>query len=253
MRPDSRESLIKYALRALGEPVAEVNVDDDQIEDRLDQALQYYQEYHSDAVERGFFKIQITEDDVANKYLTIPDSIISVSRVMPVKRHNTSVNELFDIGLMMEKDVVFNMSNRINSFGISLSDLEAQRQYLTLLNQMFDGNAQRVQFVRHASRLKLELDWNTIVVGDYVLIEGSMLIDPEEVTTIYNDMMLKKYFTALLKLQWGMNLFKYEGMQLPGGVTVSGKELYASAQAELEKLETEFQDRYSFPPEMFVG
>lgn len=249
-RPNTRATLIQYCLRVLGEPVVEVNIDDDQIEDRVDEAIQYYQEYHSDAVERTYLKHQLTAADVANGYITLPEALLSVLRVFPISTMGFGSNDILQTKFQSLAGLYGNMAQ-----GGQLVDLEMTRQYMSLIDMTVNGLSQLITFSRHKNTLRIEVNWaeSNLTEGQYIIIEGYTAIDPNTYPDIYNDMMLKKYATALLKRQWGANLIKFEGMQLPGGVTINGRSLFDDANADIQKIEDEFDSKYSFPPDFFVG
>jgi hypothetical protein len=247
-RPQNRQQLAEYCLRALGAPVIEINIDDDQVEDRIDEALQYYQEYHSDAVVRTYFKYQLTATDFTNKYITLPDALLFVTRVMNIGKSNASTG-MFSVEYQMHLNDLYSLRQPN-----SLIDYEITKQYMSLIDMTINGMSQQITFSRHQNRLSIEMDWDSKMrEGQFIIVEGYIVIDPDEYPDIYNDKMLKKHLTALLKRQWGLNLIKFEGMQLPGGVTLNGRQIYDDAVADLEKIETEYQDRYSMPPDFFTG
>lgn len=249
-RPSTREEFIQYCLRKLGHPVVEINIDDDQIEDRVDEAIQFYQEYHSDGVSRTFVKHQITSTDIANNYITLPEEMISVFKVFPITTATVGGNDLFSF----KSQVAMSDIRQLGSGG-SLIDYEMTKQYLSLIDMTINGMSQQITFSRHMNRLTIELNWaeNGLTEGKYVILEGYQTINPDAYGDVYNDMMLKRYATALIKAQWGQNLIKFEGMQLPGGVTINGRAIFDDAQNEITKIEEEFDLKYSFPPDFFVG
>jgi len=247
MIPNSRQTLIDYCLRNLGAPVLEINVDQDQIEDRVDEALQFYREYHSDSIYHDFFKHEITQEDRDNEYIPIPDAIINVVKILPLSYDNSSVS-MFDARYQMALNDMYNLG-----FAGSLSNYVHVQNYISTVDMMINGTPQ-VEFNRHMNRLYLNIDWEyRLQVGEYVVVEGYRVLDPNEHTDVYNDMFLKRYLTALLKRQWGINLKKFEGMELPGGVTLNGQQMYDEATEEIQQIEEEMQLKYSFPPNFFVG
>jgi len=246
-RPSSRQELIDYCLRSLGAPVIQINIDDDQIEDRVDEAIQFYQEYHSDAVVRTFVKHQVTQEDYDNNYLTVPDDLISVFRVLNINSGDAA--DMFGVKYQMFLNDLYGLRNPE-----SLVNYEMTKQYLGLIEMSLTGMSQQIVFTRHMDRLVIADDWKKLVkIGRYIIIEGYQTINPENYRQVYNDMMLKRYLTALLKRQWGENLKKYGGVALPGGVTINAREIYDDAKADIEKLEQDFMDRFSYPPDFFVG
>jgi hypothetical protein len=248
--PQSREQLGEYALRALGAPVIEVNVDDEQLSDRIDEALQFYQEYHSDATKRTFFKHRLTQTDFDNKYITLPDALLSVTRVLPIGGFGGDAKDMFSTRYQMFFNDVMNLRNPTGD----LLNYELSRQKMALMDLQFTGLSQQINFVRHMNRLTIEVDWEVyMAVGEYIIIEGFALIDPDQYIEIYNDRFLKKYLIALVKRQWATNLIKFEGMQLPGGVTISGRAMYEDAMNDILKIEEDMQSRFEAPPDFFVG
>jgi len=247
MIPNSRQTLIDYCLRNLGAPVLEINVDQDQIEDRVDEALQFYREYHSDSIYHDFFKHEITQEDRDNEYIPIPDAIINVVKILPLSYDNSSVS-MFDARYQMALNDMYNLG-----FAGSLSNYVHVQNYISTVDMMINGTPQ-VEFNRHMNRLYLNIDWEyRLQVGEYVVVEGYRVLDPNEHTDVYNDMFLKRYLTALLKRQWGINLKKFEGMELPGGVTLNGQQMYDEATEEIQQIEEEMQLKYEFPVNFFVG
>ena len=248
--PNSRDTLIDYCKRRLGDPVLEINVDEDQIEDRVDEALQYYQEYHSDATVRTYLKHQVTDSDVTNKYIPIASDILYISKVFPLSSSFNSSFNFFDIKYQMMLNDIADMA----TFAGGLAYYEQMQQYLSLLDMKLNGHPQ-TQWSRHQDRLHIFGDFNDddIKVGEYVVAEVYTLIDPDTHTSIYNDMWLKEYTTALIKQQWGMNLIKFEGVQLPGGVILNGRQLYDDASTEIENLRQRIREEHEFPADFFVG
>lgn len=246
--PDSRQTLIDYCLRSLGAPVLEINVDEDQISDRIDQAIQYYQEYHSDAIIKTYRKHQVTSDDITNKYVSIPDAILFVSRVFPLTNNSTNSTSMWSARYQLHLNDIFDLK-----YSGSMVNYTMTRMYLETLDLLLNG-VPPVRFNRHMNRLFIDISWaDDLAVGDYIIIEGHEAVDPNTYTDIYNDMFLKKYATALIKKQWGANLIKFEGMQLPGGVTLNGTKIFEDASEEITKLEEEAQLKYEMPPMFYVG
>jgi len=244
-KPNSRQSLIDYALRALGAPVIEINVDEDQLEDRLDEALQFYQEYHSDSIIRNYRKHLVTQEDVTNGYVTLPDSMIFVNSVWPINASSTQAG-MFSVEYQMHLNDLYNLRHP----GV-LIDYEMTKSYMSLIDLKINGMSQKSTFSRHQNRVYIE--GNDLEEGIYIIVEGHEVLDPETYTDIYNDMLLKKYLTALIKRQWGLNLIKFEGMQLHGGVTLNGRQIYDDAIQDIEKIEETMQLTYEKPTDFFVG
>jgi hypothetical protein len=244
-KPNSRQTLIDYALRALGAPVIEINVDEDQVEDRVDEAMQFYQEYHSDSIVRNYRKHLVTAEDVTNGYVTIPDSMIFVNNIFPIGA-STSQSGMFSVDYQMHFNDMYNLRNPGG-----LIDYEMTKQYMAMIDLKVNGMSQRSSFSRHQNRLYVEGD--DLEEGIYIIVEGHEVLDPETYTDIYNDMLLKKYLVALIKRQWGANLIKFEGMQMPGGVTLNGRQIYDDAITDIEKIEETMQLTYEAPTDFFVG
>jgi hypothetical protein len=246
--PNTRQELIDYALRRLGAPVIEINIDDDQIEDRVDDALQFYQEYHSDATMRVYLKHQITAADVTNKYITLNDNILYVKRVFPIGDSQSSIN-MFSVKYQMHLNDLYDLS-----YVGDLMYYEMVQQYVSLLDMKLNGNGEFVRFNRHMNQLHLDLDWESDVKeNDYVIVECMRIVDPSTYSDVYNDMFLKQYVTALIKQQWGANLIKFEGMQLPGGVTLNGRQLFDDATEEISQIREQMQLNYEMPVDFYIG
>ena len=248
--PSTRQGLIDFCLRRLGEPVLEVNVDEDQIEDKVDDALQLYQEYHDDAIAKTYYPYQMTEEDLTNEYVTLPANVLYVSRVLPITSNYSASRSMFDVKYQL-------MLNDMAQMGSYIGDLayyEQMQQYVSLLDTLLTG-APQVNFRRHQHRLSWfsDMNDNDITAGDYIIIELYRIIDPATYTSVYNDMFVKDYTTQLIKQQWGTNLSKFEGMQLPGGITLNGRQMYDDATAEIEKIKENMRLEHELPPDFYVG
>ena len=248
--PNSRATLIDYARRRLGEPVIELNVDEDQVEARVDEALQYYQEFHSDATTRTYLKHQVTATDVSNEYIPINSNILFISKLFPLTSSFNNSRNFFDIKYQMMLNDIADLMN----FAGDLAYFEQMQQYLSLLDMKLNGHPQ-VHFSRRQNRLYIFGDFadKDIKEGDFLVAEVYTIIDPNTHTSVYNDMFVKEYTTALIKQQWGTNLIKFEGMQLPGGVILNGRQLYDDATGEIETLRQRIRDEHELPADFFVG
>ena len=248
--PTTRDELIDYCKRRLGDPVLEINVDEDQMEDRVDEALQYYQEYHSDATVRTYRKHLVTAADVANEYITLPSNVLTVSRLFPVISSFSGSRNFFDIKYQMMLNDIADLHNMAGD----LAYYEQLQQYLSILDIKLNGTPQ-VQWSRHEDKLYIfgEFENKDIKAGDYLVMEIYTTLDPEEATQVWNDMWLKEYTTALFKQQWGMNLIKFEGVQLPGGVTFNGRQLYDDGTSEIERLRETIRLEHEMPSDFFMG
>lgn len=246
--PNSRQTLVDYCLRNLGAPVLEINIDEDQINDRVDEAIQFYQEYHSDAIVKTYRKHQVEQADMENKYLSLPDELLFVSRVFPLTNNSANATSMWSARYQLHLNDIFDLK-----YAGSMVNYTMTRMYLETLDLLLNG-VPPVRFNRHMNRLFIDIHWaQDVVVGDYIIVEGYQAVDPETYTDIYNDIFLKRYLTALLKRQWGANLIKFEGMQLPGGVTLNGRQIFDDANAEITALEEQMDSKYSFPPDFYVG
>ena len=263
----SRDQLIEYDMRKLGAPVVEINVDYQQAEDRLDEALDYFTERHFDGVERCYFKHQLTQTDIDKQYISTtslppvdgptgngPDGsdIVSVVRIF---RMESSSSNMFDVRYQWALNDVFGI-NTGNAFGGGsepLASYDIFRRYNSLINDFFNPD-KAIRFSKVTNRLHIDMDWSTdATVGDYIVVEAYAALNPNTFTEIFNDRMVKKYFTALLKKQWGMNMIKYDGIQLPGGISLKGGEMYQQAEQEVERLEEEIRGQYELPIDFMTG
>tara|TARA_R110000782_G_scaffold21685_3_gene58069 strand:+ start:2871 stop:3626 length:756 start_codon:yes stop_codon:yes gene_type:complete len=248
--PTSRQTLIDYCLRRLGEPVIEINVDPDQIEDRVDEALQYWQEFHNEATFRTYIATLIGDSDVSREWVAVDDSVLYVSRMFSISSAFGAGGNMFDVKYQMMLNDVSNMQN----FGGDMAYYEQMNQYLAMLDMKLNGQPQTT-YSRKQNRLYIHGDFadKDIVAGQYIVYEAYKIINPGDFGKIYNDMWLKEYTTALLKQQWGANLIKFEGMQLPGGVSLNGRQLYDDATVDIDKLRERLRLEHESPPDFFVG
>ena len=248
--PSTRQGLIDYCLRRLGDPVIEINLDPDQIEDRVDEAIQYWREYHADATYRTYVTHLVTDSDVSNEYVDVSSDVIQVTRLFRISSSfNTSFN-FFDIKYQMMLNDIADMQN----FAGDLAYYEQLNQYLSLLDMKLNGHPQTT-WSRHMNRLYLHGDFadRDVQADEYIVYEAYKTVNPGSFGAVYNDMWLKEYTTALLKQQWGSNLLKFEGMQLPGGVTLNGRQIYDDAVVDIDKLREKIRLDFEMPADFFVG
>jgi hypothetical protein len=247
--PSTRQGLIDYCKRRLGDPVIEINVDEDQLEDRVDEALQYYREYHSEATYRGYIQHQVTQTDIDNKYISISSNVQHVTKLFKLQQGIFSRN-MFSVKYQMHMNDIANMHSYIGD----LAYYEQVMQYMSLLDMRLNGTPQ-VDYVRKQNRLYIHGNFEDedVKVGEYVVAEVYSIIDAGDHTAVWNDLWLKEYTTALIKLQWGSNLIKFEGMQMPGGVTLNGRQLYEDAMGELERLREKLRNDHELPVDFFIG
>lgn len=244
-RPTSKATFKEHCLRRLGKPVIEINVDEDQLDDRVDEALDYYADYHFDGFEHTYYKHQVTDTDKTNKYITLPDNIIGVVDLFDIG-DATSTNNLFNVRYQIALNDLYDLSR------YELVPYYMNFQNIRMIEEILVGK-QRLRFNRHLNQLHVDMDWNRFNTGDYLVCKAYRVIDPDTYTDVWKDRWLLRYAACLIKLQWGSNLTKFEGMQLPGGVQFNGAKLYDDAFAERQQLEEEIQSNYVYPPEDMVG
>jgi len=246
--PTTRQTLIDYCLRRLGQPVIEINVDTDQVEDRVDDALAMYREFHDDATVRTFLKHEVTQTDIDNGYIPISSNIPYITKVYPLNPTYSNVN-MFDIRYQM----MLNSLGDFMQFAGGMSYYYQLEQYLDYLDNLLTGQP-IVTFSRNQNRLYLHGNFEDkdVIAGQFIIAEVYEFID-ESTYNVWNDIFVKDYTTQLIKQQWGSNLIKFEGMQLPGGVTMNGRQLYDDATQELQRLEEKMRLEYEMPVSFFMG
>lgn len=243
--PTTRTELKKYCLRRLGAPVVEINVDEDQVDDRIDDALEFYRDYHYDGSERIFLKHQITENDKTNQYIDIPTTVMGIVNVFPIGT-GLQANNLFNLRYQISLNEVHDWASE------KIQHYVASMERISLLEELLVGK-QPLRFNRHTDKMHLDMDWNRVSVGEYIIVECYKVLDPDTYTSVWGDWWLRQYSTALIKRQWGENMKKFEGMQLPGGVTFNGQTIWAEAQEEILRLEEEVQKKFSMPAMDMIG
>ena len=277
-QPSSREGLIDYAKRQLGFPVLEINVADEQFQDLLDDAIQIYQERHYDGIARMYLKYKITQDDIDrgqarggdstlgittttttstvglsttfdleenNNYIQMPPSVIGVNNIFKV-RSDTVYDGLFNIRYQL-------FLNDLYAFGsIDLLQYSMVQTKLEDITFLLNPNV-RYRFNIRQDRLYIDVDWAQINKDDYFVIDCFRILDPDDFTKVYNDQFLKRYFTALCKRQWGQNLIKFQGVQLPGGIQLNGRQIYDDGVAELAEIRAKMASDYEMPPLDMIG
>ena len=265
--PSSKSTLKTYCLRSLGFGVIDINVSDDQIDDRIDEALQFFAQYHYDGIERMFLKYQITADDLTRAttnttttatdpldnsitatfkegggFIPMPSSIVSVVNIFPFD--DKATNNMFDIRYQLRLNDLYDFSST------SILHYQMTMQHLDFLSHVLVGE-KPLRFNQHQGRLYIDMDWtNDVSTGEFLIIECYRKIDPASYSDIFDDIHLKRYATSLIKRQWGANLSKFSGVAMLGGVTMNGETIYQQAQEEIEKLE-ELISITNSPPMMF--
>ena len=266
--PSSRETLKQYALRALGKPVIDINVDDDQLEDRLDEAFQYYAQYHYDGIRRTYLKYQYTQADKdritadtsgetatknsvsttfteGNNFLVVPESVVSVINIFPFSDKGNL--NLFDVRYQLRLNDLYDFSST------SIINYDIVLRHLDFLDHVLVGE-KPLRFNQHDNRLYIDMDWsNDLSVGEYIIIECYRKLDPSTHTDVFNDIFLKRYVTALFKKQWGANLSKFNGVTMIGGVTLNGQQIYQEALQDVQKLEEDIRGTYETPVSYMIG
>lgn len=257
----SRADFIDYCLRRLGHPVIEINVDDEQIEDRVNDALQLFMDYVSEGSVRVYAGLTITQDIVDRGFIdfdldtsvvqSVADDILSVVRVLPIDDSTSSVN-FFDVKYQMRLNDLWDLQTGIGD----IAYYEQMQQYLSTIDMKLTGHPQ-IQFSRNGNALNI---WGDIAgskgdlqAGDKIMIEMYVASNPNSNGKVYDNMFLKEYATALIKEQWGQNLIKFEGMQLPGGVQLNGRQIIEDARQEIETTRQRIYNEYDTPPDFFVG
>ena len=277
-KPQSRGQLINFGLRKLGYPVLEINLDTDQIHDALDDTVQLYNERHYNGIERMFLKYKITQEDIdrgsakgtdgvgivtttgisTNTAGTVTSNFYETSNFIAVPEHVIGVNKIFKFDSSSISGGMFSIKyqlflNDLYYFNsVELLQYSMVKSYLEDIDFLLTPERQ-IRFNKKQNRLYLDMDYNSISAGDFIVIDCQRALDPNTFTKVYNDPFLKMYFTALLKRQWGQNLIKFRGVKLPGGLELNGREIYDDGQRELDAIKQKMQLEYELPPLDFIG
>jgi hypothetical protein len=265
--PSTKATLKEYCLRALGKPVIDINVDDDQVDDRIDEAVQYFCQYHTDGVERMYLKYEVTAADITrmttdtsesvtensvtttwkqgNNFLIVPETVISVVNVFPLS-DRANLN-MFDVRYQLRLNDLYDFSST------SIVHYQMTMQHLDFLDHILVGE-KPMRFNHLSNKLFLDMDWNNdITAGEFLIFEVFRRLDPATSTDMFDDLYLKRYTTTLIKKQWGQNLSKFSGTAMLGGVTLNGPELFSTAIQEQRQLEEEIRSNYEEPAHMQQG
>ena len=243
--PTNKAEFKQYCYRQLGAPVVEINVDDDQAEDRIDEALRYFYDYHFDGSEKIFYKHQVTAEDKENKYIIIPENIIGV------------IN-LFDLGSALGTKNLVNIRYQIalndlyTLTSVSMTPYYMAMQHIQFLEYLLVGR-QPIRYNRHTNKLYLDMDWDRVSIDQFIIVEAYEVIDPVTYADAWSDRWLLRYASCLIKQQWGTNLKKFDGMKMPGGLTFNGQKIYEEATQERQTLENEMIYTYSLPAQDMIG
>jgi len=243
--PTSNTEFKEFCLRKLGKGVIEINVSDAQVDDRVDEAINFYQDYHFDGTERTFYKKQITQSDKDNKYITLPDNIIGAVNIFDIGDADNT-NNLFNVRYQIALNDLYTLTSQ------SLVPYYMAFQHLELYEQILVGK-QPIRYNRHKNVFHVDMDWDKIAVDQYLIVEAYQVIDPDTFTKMYGDYWLQRYATALIKIQWGENLKKFQGMQMPGGMVMDGMSIYNEGLRDKEQLEIEMRTSYSLPATDMIG
>jgi hypothetical protein len=252
----SRTAFKDYCLRRLGFPVIEINVDDDQVEDRIDDALQYWQDYHFDGMQKFYYIKHIDQTDVDQKYLDLSDvrddannslEIVGVTRIFPVSDSQANIN-MFDLRYQLRLNELYDFTSA------SYVNYTLTQQHLRSLEIMFSGEVP-IRYQRHMQRLYIDWAWGQqeAPVGTVVVAEAYASLNPDVYNKLWNDRWLKEYTTALIKRSWGNNLKKFAEIQLPGGVKLNGDKIWQEATDEIERLEKEMETNYGAPLQWYMN
>jgi hypothetical protein len=279
-KPSTRQGLVDYCLRRLGAPVLEINVDDDQIDDLVDDALQYFNERHFDGVERMYLKYQLTQNDIDrgkakntngigivttsatstnisgygtttsnfyenSNFIQIPDSVIGVEKIFKFDTSSIS-GGMFSIKYQLFLNDLYYFNS------VELLQYAMVKTYLEDIDFLLTTDKQ-VRFNKRQDRLYLDIDWGAQSAGDFIIIDCYRILDPNTFTNVYNDSFLKRYLTALIKRQWGQNLIKFRGVKLPGGIELNGREIFEDAEREIDEIMKRMSMDYELPPYDFIG
>ena len=277
-KPATRQQLIDYCLRRLGAPVLEINIDDDQIDDLVDDALQYFHERHFDGVERMYLKYKITQEDIdrgaadaptgvgiattsgsasingvsktfnwyeSSNFIQVPDSVIGIEKVFKFDTSSIS-GGMFSIKYQLFLNDLYYFNS------VELLQYSMVKSYLEDIDFLLTTDKQ-VRFNKRQNRLYLDIDWEAKSKDTFIVIDCYRILDPNDFTRVYNDSFLKRYLTALMKRQWGQNLIKFRGVKLPGGIELNGREIYEDAERELESIRQRMSMDYELPPYDFIG
>jgi hypothetical protein len=252
----NRTDFKNYCLRRLGFPVIEINVDDEQIEDRIDDALQYWQDYHFDGLQKVYYIKALLQQDVTQKYIDLSQSkdsqnnameIVGVTRIFPLSDSQATIN-MFDLRYQLRLNELYDFTSA------SYVNYTLTQQHLRSLELMFTGEVP-IRFQRHMQRLYIDWAWGEqeAPVGQIVVAECYAAINPDVYQKVWNDMWLKQYTTALIKRQWGENLKKFANLQLPGGVTLDGQKIFDEATEEINQLREDMNKDYFSPLEWYMN
>lgn len=247
-KPETRDEFRQLVLRKLGAPMIQINVSEETVEDCIEEGLKYYADYHYDGTEHVYYTHTLTATDITNRYITVPDELIGVTEVygLTSQSYTLSSADMFNGGYMVALDFAFGMTNG------SMLSFFMNKQAYEFLNQMIIG-LEPLRFNRHMNRVHFDFNWSRVFEGMVLVLDGYKKLDPELYTDVWNDRWLAKYVAAKIKYIWGGAMSKFEGVQLPGGVTLSGARMQDDAKEEISQLEDEMLVSYSLPPRDYIA
>jgi hypothetical protein len=229
-KPTNREEFKKYCLRKLGHPVIQINVSDEQVDDRVSEAVSFWNDYHYNGSELIYLKHQVTQEDIDNGYITVPERLLGVARIFDLSSSISTGTGMFNVTYQ------FVLNNLSDITGYSIQNYYMTMQHLRFLQEILVG-VPILRYNKHVNKLYIDLDWTTIAIGTYIIVEAYDVIDEDEYSDMWNDRWLQNYATALIKEQLGTNLTKFNNMQLVGGVQFNGEQILNDAREERRALE----------------
>ena len=262
---NSKDAIIKYAMRSLGYPVIEINVDYEQCLDRVDEALELFSERHFDGVEKVYFKHVLTEDNIISKCINTetllppsgitgdgPDGTTIVSVIKLFRFSGFANIGMFDVRYQMALTDYFGINRGLGAnTNLGLPQYSSTMRYINLIEQFFSPE-KAIRFNKVSNKIHIDGYMEDMIPGSYLIIEAYAALDPEIYTEIYDDRLLKKYVTSLIKRQWGANMSKFDGVQLPGGITTKGAQIYGEAVNEIQAIEQELISTHELPTDFFI-
>jgi len=245
-KPTTRKEFAEYCLRKLGKPVVEINVSEEQVDDRIDEALQYYRDYHFDGALKMYYKHEVTAEDIENKYVTVPDTVMGITRVFNIGDPTMSTSDIFNIRYQIALNDMYSLTS------VSMVPYYLAMEHLALIQELLVGQ-QPIRFNRHQNRISIDMHWDRVRVGQYLVFEGYEVLDADDYSDLWSDRWLQNYTTVLIQEQWGKNLTKFVNFALPSGQVFNGAKILSDAQVERGKLEDEMIYTNSLPVTDFVG
>lgn len=244
--PTTRAEFKAYVKRRLGDPVINIEVSDTQIEERIDDALKLFRDYHFDGTTKVYLKHQVTDQDKINKYIEVPAEIMGVTRIFDISGVANVGSGMFDIRYQIALNDLYTLTTQ------SLVPFFMSMQHLQFIEQMLMGQ-KPIRFNRHENKLYIDMRWDSIATGNWIVAECYQTLNPSLHMDIWGDPWLQDYTTALVKRQWGNNTKKFGNTPLPGGQIFNGQIIYDEADQELKELRQRLKDDYTYPLEFLIG